>query len=200
MRLPALMAASAFALAACGQDALKTPTTQADAPAPVPAPTAAAAPPAGSPLGSGQAMRGSVSPLRGRITAFQVQETTHYIVVDLAADVLFAFDSADLSGQAPEQLRKTVEQIRRGGPSSEIQVIGHTDSHGDDAYNNDLSLRRARAVVAWLSGEGGVPAARLKPEGRGERDPVAPNAGTEGNDYPEGRAMNRRVQVIIPKA
>ncbi len=192
-----LAVAAAFVLAACGdgvpEKAAKAPADAAHAPAPT------ASPPAGgSPLGSGQALTGSVSPLSGAITAFQVQETAHHIVVDLAADVLFAFDSADLSAQAPEQLRRTVEQIRRGGPG-DIQVVGHTDSHGDDAYNDDLSRRRAQAVVAWLSGEGGVPAARLKAEGRGEREPVAPNAGTEGDDYPEGRAMNRRVQIIIPK-
>lgn len=194
-------AASAFVLAACGQQGADAPAAPADAPASVPAPQPAASTPpqGGSPLGSGQAMRGEVSSLTGRITAFQVQETAHHIVVDLAADVLFAFDSAELSAQAPEQLRKAVEQIRRGG-SGDIQVIGHTDSHGDDAYNQDLSLRRARSVAAWLSSEGGVPAAQLKPEGRGEREPVAPNAGTEGNDYPEGRAMNRRVKIIIPKA
>ncbi len=144
-------------------------------------------------------MSGSVSPLAGLVTAFQVEETATQIIVDLAADVLFAFDSADLSSQAPEQLRKTVAQIQRGG-SGDIRVVGHTDSHGDDAYNDDLSLRRARAVAAWLSNEGAVSAARLRSEGRGERDPAAPNQGAGGGDDPDGRARNRRVQVIIPKA
>ncbi len=148
---------------------------------------------------TGAGLTGSVSGLTGDVTAFQVEETATQIIVELAADVLFAFDRADLSPQAPEQLRKAVAQIQRGG-SGDILVVGHTDARGDDPYNDDLSLRRAKAVAAWLADDGGIAAARLKPEGRGEREPVAPNAGIDGNDYPEGRAMNRRVQVIIPKA
>lgn len=143
-------------------------------------------------------MSGTVSPLTGQVTAFQVEETATQIIVEMAADVLFAFDSADLSPQAPEQLRKTLAQIQRGG-SDKIRVIGHTDTLGDDAYNDDLSLRRARAVAVWLSGEGAVPAGRITSEGRGERDPVAPND-VAGEDSAEGRAKNRRVQVVIPKA
>lgn len=144
-------------------------------------------------------MSGTVSPLSGLVTAFQVEETATQIIVELAADVLFTFDSAELSSQAPEQLRKTLAQIQRGG-SGDIRVVGHTDAQGDDAYNDDLSLRRARAVTTWLASDGAIPAARLKSEGRGEREPVAPNEGADGTDNAEGRALNRRVQVIIPKA
>ena len=192
MRLGLALAATA-ALTACSRQA--EPEAGALAAS---APEASVAAPGALPT-TGSGLTGSVSGLSGEVTAFQVTETANSIVVDLAADVLFAFDSANLSGQAPAQLQKTVAQVQRGG-SGEIQVIGHTDAMGDDAYNDDLSLRRAAAVVTWLSTTGGVPAARLKAEGRGEREPVAPNAGTDGNDYPEGRAMNRRVQVIIPKA
>lgn len=192
--------AALIGLAACGREAAEP--TAPDAPA-----QPAAAQPAssdqssnaGSPLGSGTSLTGSVSGLSGEITAFQVEETPTQIIVELAADVLFAFDSDRLTPAATEQLQKTVQQIARGGPGA-ITVTGHTDSHGDDAYNDALSLRRARAVSAWLSSAGGVAADRLTSEGRGEREPVAPNAGTEGNDYPEGRAMNRRVTVTIPKA
>ena len=162
------------------------------------APGQAPAAPAASPLGTGSAMTGGVSGLAGQITAFQVEETATTFVVDLAADVLFAFDSADLAPTAAEQLRKTVEVIQRGGAGA-IQVIGHTDSQGTDAYNLDLSLRRARAVSTWLSTEGGVAADRLRSEGRGEAEPVAPNQTATGTDDPQGRAQNRRVQVIVPK-
>jgi outer membrane protein OmpA-like peptidoglycan-associated protein len=192
--------AAAFAaiigLAACGQEAAE-PVRPAE-------PAAASAAPAqlanaASPLGSGTPLTGAVSGLSGEITAFQVEETPTQIIVELAADVLFAFDSDQLTPEATAQLQKTVQQIARGGAGA-ISVIGHTDSQGDDVYNDALSLRRARAVSAWLSSAGGVAADRLKAEGRGEREPVAPNEGTEGNDYPEGRAMNRRVVVVIPKA
>lgn len=190
--LAALMAVAGLS-AACSQD----PSAPEAAPA--------ATPPTSSPViaadtaTTGSGLTGSVSGLTGDVTAFQVEETATQIIVDLAADVLFAFDSAELSAQAPEQLRKAVGQIQRGG-SGEIRVVGHTDAQGDDAYNDDLSLRRAKAVATWLAGAGGIAADRLESEGRGEREPVAPNEGSDGNDYPEGRAMNRRVQVIIPKA
>lgn len=162
-----------------------------------PAPAAPTAQ-SGRPLGDGRSMTGAVSGLTGLVTAFQVEETATQIVVELAADVLFAFDQATLSPQAPEQLQKTVAQIARGGGGT-IAVVGHTDGMGDDAYNDALSLRRAQAVVEWLATEGGVDRARLKAEGRGEREPVAANE-RGGQDDPEGRARNRRVTVVIPKA
>lgn len=189
--LGGLMAVAGL-LGACSQD----PST--------PEPVSAATPKTSAPViaadtaTTGSGLTGTVSGLTGDVTAFQVDETATQIIVELAADILFAFDSAELSAQAPEQLRKTIAQIQRGG-TGDIRVVGHTDAQGDNAYNDDLSLRRARAVAAWLAGDGGIPADRLTPEGRGEREPVAPNEGTDGNDYPEGRAMNRRVQVIIPK-
>lgn len=185
-----------LALAACDRPQTAEPVGIADVAPDKPAP--ASSPPADSPFGAGRSMSGSVSGLSGLVTAFQVEETATTIVVALAADVLFAFDSADLSAQAPQELRKTVEQIARGGPG-EILVIGHTDSAGEAAYNDGLSQRRAAAVAAWLAGEGRVPAARLKSEGRGEREPVAPNETATGADSPEGRAKNRRVTIVIPK-
>ena len=192
-----------------------------EGPAPGPAPSAAPSGPAGyapvaasppastapgqapaatgaSPLGTGSALTGAVGGLAGQITAFQVEVTATTFVVELAADVLFAFDSAELAPTADEQLRKTVAVIQRGG-SGPIEVIGHTDARGEDAYNLDLSLRRARAVSAWLTAEGGVTAGRLRSVGKGEAEPVAPNETVSGADDPEGRAQNRRVQVIVPK-
>lgn len=195
---PVLLAVGVLALAACDRPAAPQAGSGADAASGRVPDTNPAASPTASPLGGGSSMAGSVSGLTGLVTAFRVQETATQIIVDLAADVLFAFDSADLSPGAPEQLRKTVEQIGRGG-GGDIQVIGHTDSRGSDAYNDDLSLRRARAVATWLSTEGGVPATRLQPEGRGEREPVASEQTAAGADDPQGRALNRRVRVIIPR-
>jgi outer membrane protein OmpA-like peptidoglycan-associated protein len=190
---------AAVMLASCGPSEPAGPDVGAgDSP-----PPSAVAPPAGAAstgantLGAGQSLTGAVSGLTGQITAFRVQETQTQIIVELAADVLFAFDSADLSAQAPEQLRKTADQIARGGPG-DIQIIGHTDSLGDDAYNQALSLRRAQAVADGLAAKG-VDRARLTPEGRGKAEPIAPNL-IDGRDNPEGRAQNRRVAVVIPKA
>lgn len=80
-----------------------------------------------------------------------------------------------------------------------MRVVGYTDAKGDDTYNLDLSLRRARSVVTWLSTDGTIPADRLTAEGKGEAEPVALNAGTDGTDNPDGRALNRRVQIVIPR-
>ncbi len=75
-------------------------------------------------------------------------------------------------------------------PDTTIDVIGHTDNVGDAGYNQDLSARRARAVTRVLVSNG-VGQSRLRAIGRGEAEPVATNQ-TE-----EGRALNRRVEIII---
>lgn len=152
----------------------------------------------GTSLGRGTALAGSVSGLTGEVSAFQVEVTDTSTVVQIAADVLFAFDSATLGGEAPAQLRRAADLIRQGGPGA-VPVEGHTDSKGADAYNDDLSRRRAEAVAAWLASEGGVEESRLEPQGRGEREPVAPNAEAGGQDSPSGRARNRRVVLTIPR-
>lgn len=180
----------ATTLAACSNPEPEAPVA--------PAPPAATANPASDPTKPGGGLIGEVSGLSGEISAFRVSETATTTVVELASDVLFAFDKADLSPQAPAQLRRAADLVRQGGPGP-VRVIGHTDSHGEDAYNLALSERRAASVVAWLSTTGGIAADRLVAEGRGEADPVAPNEGADGNDDPQGRARNRRVTITIPK-
>ncbi len=149
-------------------------------------------------MGGGQALNGAVSGLTGMITGFAVRETRTQTIVELATDVLFAFDSAELTPDASEALARTAQMIKAGGPG-EIVIVGHTDALGDTAYNQRLSLQRASAVAEWMSSTGGVDLSRLRPEGRGETEPVAPNAGPAGQDNPAGRAKNRRVVVTIPK-
>ncbi len=75
-------------------------------------------------------------------------------------------------------------------PSVTLTIVGHTDSVGPDDFNLDLSIRRAEAVITWLT-ERGVEPDRLTAEGRGETEPI------ETNDTPLGRALNRRIQVFI---
>jgi outer membrane protein OmpA-like peptidoglycan-associated protein len=161
-------------------------------PNPLPEPVAARAP-----LG-GQALTGSVSGLSGVVTGFDVRRTDTQTIIDIAADVLFSFDSASLSAEAPEKLRRAAELIRQGGVGV-VMVIGHTDAKGDEDYNRKLSLGRANEVVGWLSGPGGVPVNRLKPDGRGEAEPIASNLTANGRDDAEGRAKNRRVTIAIPR-
>ncbi len=120
--------------------------------------------------------------LRTEATAEQAQ-------VALAADVLFALDSARLTPQADAVLRAAVAdlQTREPGP---VAVVGHTDDQGADAYNLDLSRRRAQAVADALDPllGGDYP---LTVEGRGESEPAV-----EGTS-PQARARNRRVALTV---
>ncbi|MFO0749886.1 MAG: OmpA family protein, partial [Myxococcota bacterium] len=72
-----------------------------------------------------------------------------------------------------------------------VEVQGHTDSDGPDAYNLDLSQRRSAAVMNYLATKTGVEASRLQAKGYGETKPL------ESNKTPAGRAKNRRVQFFI---
>lgn len=129
----------------------------------------------------------------GNIT---MRETGDSIVLSVTSDVLFGFDSAKLSGKAKSTLADVIK-VLDSAPDSAVRVVGHTDSKGSDSYNQRLSESRADAVVDYLVSNGVKPA-RLKPEGRGESDPVAPNE-VNGKDSPDGRAQNRRVEFVLPK-
>lgn len=122
-------------------------------------------------------------------TGVRRTEGIEELLVTLDADVFFAFDSAEVLPDALETLERVAGEL-----TGTVSVVGHTDSIGSDAFNDDLSLRRARAVVAVLAERVG-PDVTLVPEGRGEREPVAPNTTDDGEDYPEGRAVNRRVEL-----
>ena len=75
-------------------------------------------------------------------------------------------------------------------PELRIRIEGHTDSEGEDAYNQQLSEQRATAVRSYLVEKYGVAAQRLETAGLGESKPVADNA------TPEGRQQNRRVELV----
>jgi outer membrane protein OmpA-like peptidoglycan-associated protein len=112
--------------------------------------------------------------------------------VELPADVLFDFDKADIRSDAASALAQLATLIR-AYPSGSATLEGHTDSKGDDAYNQRLSEQRAGSVKRWLVEREGIDAGRLTPRGWGERKPVA------GNEDDAGRQRNRRVEVVIRK-
>ncbi len=101
-------------------------------------------------------------------------------------EVLFDTNSATIKPQSYPALDNVVTFMRETSPSASGVIEGHTDSAGADAYNLQLSQRRADAVVKYLL-DHGVPASRLSAKGLGETQPVADNATAEG------RALNRRV-------
>ena len=134
--------------------------------------------------------------LEATLEALEAKVTEREIRIDLSADVLFDFDKADLKPAADADLGKVAE-VARANPGTPIEVAGHTDSKGADAYNQRLSEQRAESVKAWLVERGGVEAARIRTRGYGETRPVAPNETPGGADDPEGRQRNRRVEITI---
>jgi outer membrane protein OmpA-like peptidoglycan-associated protein len=129
--------------------------------------------------------------LRGSIGNPNISVTNYgdYLVVNMPQDLLFATDSAALRPDLTQDIRAVARNLLQY-PNSRIEVIGHTDSTGSNAYNQDLSKRRAVAVTSVLRSEG-VPKRRIAAIGRGEDQPIADNATAQG------RAMNRRVEIII---
>ncbi len=111
------------------------------------------------------------------------------IVLVLPSDITFAFDKAEIQ----PRFRPVLDAVARtlnAYPSTYVDVTGHADAVGTDAYNQRLSERRADAVRGYLERRGALPQ-RLHAEGRGEQDPVATNATVSG------RAANRRVEIEL---
>ena len=112
-------------------------------------------------------------------------------VIGLDSDILFEFASASVVAAGAARIDELVADLPQG---SALAIGGHTDSIGDDASNLALSQQRAEAVAAI------VRAARqdlvLTVTGYGESQPVAPNT-TGADDNPEGRALNRRVELRV---
>jgi outer membrane protein OmpA-like peptidoglycan-associated protein len=138
-----------------------------------------------------------VEDIGGRVADMQLKETDTELRIELAADVLFEFDKATLQPAAEETLAKAAGIIREKG-TGVVRIEGHTDSKGDNAYNQRLSERRANSVRQWFirHGLGGV---KFSSRGFGETRPIASNAKPDGSDDPEGRRKNRRVEIVIAK-
>ncbi len=113
------------------------------------------------------------------------------LVLDMPSEVTFAVDSANIDAG----FRNTLDQVATTLTQYEktyVDVLGHTDSTGSDAYNQGLSERRASSVSSYLSSRG-VQSARLATKGYGESQPKASNLDESG------RAANRRVEIrLVP--
>ena len=118
----------------------------------------------------------------------ETRETARGLIVNLS-DVLFDFNKSDLKPGAREKLAR-IAGIIQSHPRLKMSIEGHTDSIGSDAYNQQLSERRAASVQSFLSGQGAA-SAIVGTAGFGESRPVATN-GT-----PEGRQQNRRVELVV---
>lgn len=112
--------------------------------------------------------------------------------INIRAALLFAFDSDVLSNDAKAVIDdRTAKYREKGRLTSNVEVIGHTDSTGTEAYNQDLSERRARSVARYLEANTNITDDNINTSGRGETEPTASNATREG------RAANRRVIIIL---
>ena len=103
--------------------------------------------------------------------------------------IYFDTGKADVKPESDATL-KEIAKLLQQDPKLKLYVVGHTDNQGTLESNMDLSMRRANAVLQALSGKYGVAAARLKALGDGPSSPVA------SNDAEEGRAKNRRVELV----
>ena len=104
--------------------------------------------------------------------------------------VFFDFDRAELRPYANKVLDLIADNMRRDVPDAQVLLLGHTDAIGTDAYNIDLSRRRAVSVMEALIARGVRPS-QLSTIAIGKRQPIAPN------DTGDGRARNRRVEFVI---
>ncbi|TDE42658.1 OmpA family protein [Nonomuraea mesophila] len=113
--------------------------------------------------------------------------------ITVAADVLFAFDKATLTGKAASRLEQAAELLKAEAAGEPVTIDGYTDAKGSGSYNLELSRKRAEAVRDALGKL--APGTGFTVTGHGEADPVAPNALPDGGDNPKGRAKNRRVEI-----
>jgi len=119
-----------------------------------------------------------------------VKEEARGLVITLNGSVLFATGKSELLPTAKDRLAEVAVALKDAKPDQTFVVEGHTDSVGSDAENQKLSQARAEAVRNYLVSQG-VAAERITAVGQGEARPVA------DNNNAEGRANNRRVEIII---
>jgi outer membrane protein OmpA-like peptidoglycan-associated protein len=115
--------------------------------------------------------------------------------MNLSGDLLFDYDKTTLKPEAEQALKK-VAVVLSQFPESRVTVEGFTDSKGTQSRNLELSRERAQAVKNWLV-KNGIPEANIATKGYGEGYPVAANTNENGGDNPLGRALNRRVSIIV---
>ncbi|TXB68706.1 OmpA family protein [Paracoccus aurantiacus] len=119
----------------------------------------------------------------------QIINRGDHLQVIMPSGLLFASDSSAVSGQAQNDLYGLAQSLNQY-PNSRVEIYGHTDSTASEAYNMDLSQRRAQSVGGILTAAGVSPA-RLVMVGRGESQPIA------SNNTDAGKAQNRRVEILI---
>lgn len=137
----------------------------------------------------GRQMDNQAEEIDQNVEGATVERIGEGIAVTFDSGILYPFDSDQILPNGRDNLRSLAQSLQRY-PETEVLIVGHTDSVGSDAYNMNLSLRRADAARNFLTSMG-VPANRIRTSGRGETEPIASNASEAG------RQQNRRVEVAI---
>ncbi|MCB1581615.1 MAG: OmpA family protein [Marinicella sp.] len=122
-------------------------------------------------------------------TGVQVKRVGDQIQLIMPSNITFNTDESSIKGSFYPTLN-SVAKVLYKYKDTILDVIGHTDSTGNEQYNQDLSYKRAYSVANYLEAQG-VPGRRLSPRGMGENQPIADN----NTDY--GRSQNRRVELYI---
>jgi outer membrane protein OmpA-like peptidoglycan-associated protein len=111
------------------------------------------------------------------------------IILNMPGNVTFATDSSNISPNFYDVL-SSVALVLNEYEKTYVDITGHTDSTGAESYNMQLSVARANSVASYLKSQS-VLAQRIYTQGMGETQPIA------SNDTPEGRAQNRRVEIVL---
>jgi outer membrane protein OmpA-like peptidoglycan-associated protein len=143
-------------------------------------------------------MSAKVRTMVGKSKDLAVKVSRTEVRIDLASDVLFDFDSADIQPKARQTLERVAQFIGNSAKGL-VRILGYTDGKGSTQYNQGLSERRAQSVKIWFVEKDGLTRVDFATQGFGMRDPVAPNTKADGSDFPEGRRKNRRVEIVIHK-
>ncbi|MXV17881.1 OmpA family protein [Pedobacter sp. HMF7056] len=115
----------------------------------------------------------------------------------IVKDVYYEFDKSELTASSKTVLDKLVKTMA-DNPNIRVEIGAHTDNKGTEAYNLELSLRRAESCVQYLVSQG-IDAERLTSRGYGESMPIAPNTLDNGKDNPDGRSKNRRTEFKVTR-
>lgn len=110
--------------------------------------------------------------------------------IEIKEKIQFAFNAAEILPASDGLLGEVASALKEHAEIKKLAIHGHTDSDGENAYNQELSERRAKAVLNWLKSHG-VDGSRLESKGFGESKPIA------DNNTPEGKEQNRRVEFLI---
>lgn len=146
---------------------------------------------------AGIAYKANIEDLDQAMADLNAEVLNQEIRISLSADLLFDFDQHSLRPEAQTELERLALVVREKARGS-VRIDGHTDARGSDEYNQALSERRANSVRQWLLEHADLdPGLRLETAGFGETQPAAPNQNPDGSDDPQGRALNRRVEIFI---